>query len=155
MLRISDERNTSMNFLLIFCCFEYYWSVSRAATKRCSVSREHKLPAQSYSGFYNCMLWKVSTTPPKNDTLLKAEWNKCWSEYLSLKTHVKVEIVEDMTVLSAGGLIWACFTLEPTFVRQNYWAWTTKSSCAVCEKAGKVWKVEWGNCRVSFKPFSL
>lgn len=33
VLRVGVERNTSGNFLLIFCCFEYYWSVLRAATK--------------------------------------------------------------------------------------------------------------------------
>lgn len=75
------------------------------------------------------MLWKVSTTPAKNCTLLEAQGNKCWSEYLSLKVHVKVGIAEDMIVMSAGSLVWACLTLEPTFIRQNYWTWTTKSCC--------------------------
>lgn len=57
--------------------------------KRCSVSREKELPALPYWDFYNCVLWKMSTAPAKNCTLLKTEWNKCWSEYLSLKIHVK------------------------------------------------------------------
>lgn len=155
MLRINEKRNTSMNLLLIFLLLWILlkWLVC-CHKKRCSVSREHKLPAQSYSGFYNCVPWKV-TIPAKNCTLLKAEWSKCWSEYLSLIIHVKVEITEDMIMLSAGSLAWACFTLEPTFVSQNYWTWTTKSSCVVCEKADKNWKAEWWNCTFSFKSFSL
>lgn len=42
-------------------------------------------------------------------------------KWLSLTIHVRVKITEDVIVLPAGTFIWACFTVEPTSVSQNYW----------------------------------
>lgn len=67
MLWVGGKRSTTKNFLMFFCCFEFYWNVVHAwlawgcHRRRDSVSRECKPSAQLCSAFYSCMRWKANS----------------------------------------------------------------------------------------------